>query len=181
MAATQPEVRYTYNVDQANALIARLTFAPGPLGFDIEWKPNFTKGRPDNPVALVQLSNADDAVLIQLSAMSRFPANLKEVLANPAIIKAGVGIEGDMRKLYQDCNVSHIRSCVDLALLARNVDNAQWKGRYRDPIGLARLALAYMNKELTKGKVTRSNWEKVPLTLPQIECTISVSMTDRAG
>jgi ribonuclease D len=181
MAVAQPKVHYTYNVDQANELIATLTSIPGPLGFDIEWKPNFQKGRPENPVALVQLSNASQVVLIQLSAMRQFPVNLKEVLANPAIVKAGVGIEGDMRKLCKDHNVSSIRACVDLALLARNADNAQWKGRYRNPIGLARLALAYVNKELTKGKVTRSNWENLPLTSQQIECTVSGSMPNRAG
>jgi len=45
-----------------------------------------------------------------------------------------------------------------------------FKGRYRDPIGLARLVKAYHNRELTKGKITRSNWE-APLSRQQIECT----------
>jgi len=39
------------------------------------------------------------------------------------------------------------------------VDNGRWKGRYRDPIGLARLIAAYEDRLLSKGKITRSNWE----------------------
>jgi len=48
---------------------------------------------------------------------------------------------------------------VDLSLLARSVDNAHWKGKYRNPLGLARLIGHYEDKLLPKGKITRSNWE----------------------
>lgn len=82
----------------------------------------------------------------------------------------------------------NVRSCVDLSLLAKSVDNARWKGKYRrvyllfcvclklifpqtsNPIGLARLIAAYEDRLLTKGKVTRSNWENY-LDSSQQECT----------
>lgn len=73
-----------------------------------------------------------------------------------------------MKKLYNDCNVS-TRNCVDLSLLARSVDNAQWKGKYSNPLGLARLIEAYEDLLLPKGRITRSNWEDV-LSPQQIEC-----------
>jgi hypothetical protein len=42
----------------------------GPLGLDIEYRPNFTKGRPLNKTALVQLASESVALLVQVSAMS---------------------------------------------------------------------------------------------------------------
>ena len=39
------------------------------LGFGLEWRPNFTKGNPENPVALVQLASEDTILLIHVSFM----------------------------------------------------------------------------------------------------------------
>jgi hypothetical protein len=41
-----------------------------PFGFDVEWKPNFVKGQPQSPIALLQLAKEDQILLIQLSAMN---------------------------------------------------------------------------------------------------------------
>jgi hypothetical protein len=49
------------------------------------------------------------------------------------------------------------------------VDNEQWKGKYSNPLGLARLVDAYENRQLPKGKIVRSNWESV-LNSAQQEC-----------
>lgn len=64
----------------------------------------------------------------------------------------------DCKKLYRDYGVS-VRNCVELSLLARTVDNARWKGKYTEPIGLARLVDTYEQATLSKGKIQRSNWE----------------------
>lgn len=74
----------------------------------------------------------------------------------------------DCKKLYTDYAVT-TRSCVDLSLLARSVDNPRWKGKYSLPIGLMRLCEAYEELTLSKGKVQRSNWEAV-LSEQQQEC-----------
>lgn len=58
---------YVRDHTEANAIVTRL--GRGPLGFDLEWRPNFVKGRPENPVAVVQLSSQDTIVLFQVSAM----------------------------------------------------------------------------------------------------------------
>ncbi|KII93373.1 hypothetical protein PLICRDRAFT_78604, partial [Plicaturopsis crispa FD-325 SS-3] len=138
----------------------------GPLGFDLEWKPIYVKGHKENPVALVQIANAQTVLLIQVSAMERFPAKLAAVLENDDIPKAGVGIQYDTKKLFTDFGIS-MRNCVDLSMLARCVDNARWKGRYHNPIGLARLVSTYEELSLPKGKVQRSNWEAVLTPLQQ--------------
>jgi hypothetical protein len=65
----------------------------------------------------------------------------------------------DCKKLYRDYGVS-VRNCVELALLARSVDNATWKGKYSHPLGLTRLLENYKGLTLEgKGKIQRSNWE----------------------
>lgn len=98
--------------------------------------------------------------------MTEFPSKLKEVLYGPEWIKTGVAIQHDCKKLYRDWGVS-VRNCVDLALLARSVDNARWKGAYTKPIGLARLLETYDMTTLAKGKVQRSNWENFLTKLQQ--------------
>ncbi|KAH7915103.1 ribonuclease H-like domain-containing protein [Hygrophoropsis aurantiaca] len=130
----------------------------GPLGFDLEWRPNYKKGQAENPVALVQLSNPTTILLIQVSSMQKFPDKLKALLGDPQRIKAGVGIKYDCQKLHKDYGISTL-CCVDLSLLARSVDNDRWKGKYTNPLGLSRLLETYESYSLAKGRVSRSNWE----------------------
>ncbi|KAF9014995.1 ribonuclease H-like domain-containing protein [Cyathus striatus] len=87
----QAQLYYVRYVDAANRAITLL--CNGPVGFDLEWKPNFVKGAQENPVALVQLATHQVVVLIQVSAMKEFPEKLKEFLENPDIVKAGVAIQ----------------------------------------------------------------------------------------
>ncbi|EIN13626.1 ribonuclease H-like protein [Punctularia strigosozonata HHB-11173 SS5] len=133
--------------------------ADEPVGFDLEWKPVFVKDAPQNPVALVQIASSTLTLLLQVSAMQRFPQRLKTLLENPAQRKVGVAILDDCKKLFRDYHIN-VRSCVELALLARSVDNANWKGKYSHPLGLARLLETYKGFTLEgKGKIQRSNWE----------------------
>jgi hypothetical protein len=69
-----------------------------------------------------------------------------------------------------------VRGVVDLTLLARSTDNARWIGKYNAPIGLARLVEVYHYRILEKGKITRSNWEKVLDDKQQLcSCLFSLS------
>ncbi|KAF9452541.1 ribonuclease H-like protein [Macrolepiota fuliginosa MF-IS2] len=160
-----PNVQLIYIRDhlEANRELERLD--SHVYGFDLEWKPTFVKGQAKNPVALVQIANHKTILLLQVTAMQEFPSKLCEFLANPNIVKAGVGIQGDAQKLYEDWGVD-MANCADLGLLARTVDNDKWKGKYTNPLGLARLVAVYEDRMLGKGKITRSNWERV-LTEPQ--------------
>lgn len=113
--AKSPNARlvYTRDADEANAELEKLQ--PGPLGFDMEWKPNTVVGQIPNPVALVQLANDELVILVQVSAMrsayclygpirhcsrlprklTAFPAKLREVLGDPSYVKAGVSIKSE--------------------------------------------------------------------------------------
>lgn len=91
VAAPAPTVAYSYrdfkppiklqyirDYDEANLAVEKLQ--PGAYGFDLEWKPTFVKGQGENRVALVQLANDQDILLIQVSALkSGFFAHLSYV------------------------------------------------------------------------------------------------------
>lgn len=80
----------------------------------------------------------------------------------------------DVEKLYRDYGVI-TRNCVELAYLARTVDNPRWNGAYRSGLGLNTLCEAYQESSLQKGKITRSNWELL-LTEAQQHCELSLSI-----
>jgi len=65
----RPPINFEYitDCDRANELLAVLE--PCVLGFDVEWKPAFLKGQPENKVALIQLANNEVIYLLQVSAM----------------------------------------------------------------------------------------------------------------
>lgn len=64
-----PGTRLVYIRDAARADEEIAKLESGPLGFDLEWRPNFIKGRKENPVALVQIASKDVILLIQVSAI----------------------------------------------------------------------------------------------------------------
>lgn len=65
----QPPIGFEYitDCDRADELLAVLE--PCEFGFDVEWKPVFIKGQPENKVALIQLANNEVIYLLQVSAM----------------------------------------------------------------------------------------------------------------
>ncbi|KAI6136857.1 ribonuclease H-like domain-containing protein [Pisolithus sp. B1] len=153
-----PSCRFSYITDPEIANWLLSTLPHGPVGFDLEWKPCYVKDQPENRVALIQLAAADCVLLLHIHRMRYIPYKLREVLNGSQWIKVGVNIQYDCKKLHKDLKL-HVRNCVDLSLMARSVDNARWKGRYTNPIGLARLLQTYHGTTLSKGKVQRSNWE----------------------
>ncbi|CAE6516604.1 unnamed protein product [Rhizoctonia solani] len=153
------EVKYLRTTKEVNAALESVE---GPFGFDIEWKPSFVKGMPEAPIALLQLARPDQIFLIQLTAMKRFPSRLRDILENYEIVKAGVGIAGDAKKLWKDYGVS-LLGAVELSKLARVSDPSRWNtAKPGELIGLARLVEAYCSHQLIKNKkVKLSNWEQL--------------------
>ncbi|KAG8778841.1 hypothetical protein FRC15_010532 [Serendipita sp. 397] len=91
------------------------------LGFDIEWRPSFVKDRPENRVATIQIASKHDVSVVQISNLGHVPQNLRDILRNPNIIKVGVSIDGDARKLLRDWQVEVV-NMLDLSFIARAVD-----------------------------------------------------------
>lgn len=113
--AKAPTARLAYIRTHTIAEEEIAKFKPGLVGFDLEWRPTFVKGKPENPVSLVQLANEDTVLLLQVTAMqsestvtlaslqvdllspaAEFPDGLRELLLDPAYVKAGVGIQSEL-------------------------------------------------------------------------------------
>ena len=67
------------------------------LGFDTETKPAFKKGV-KHKIALVQISNSHHAWLFRMNKVG-FPTQLKDFLEDENVLKVGVGLTDDMRRL----------------------------------------------------------------------------------
>ena len=128
------------------------------VGLDTETKPSFHKGV-HNPSSLVQVSSKNHAVVYQLMSKGilyegRLPPYLEALLADPGVVKCGVGVESDVMELMFTYGIS-IRSVLEL--------NSLLPGR--TSLGLKTLAKEYLGKSIFKDKhVTCSNWEREVLT-----------------
>ena len=126
------------------------------LGFDIESKPSFSRGT-NNPAALLQLATADQAFLFRLRPLKKLGA-LKEILENPGIIKTGVAIRDDIKKL-REVEEYKPAGFEDLAPLASSLNFEQ--------TGLRNLAAIFFGFRISKS-AQLSNWEKNPLSPAQV-------------
>ncbi|OSD00619.1 ribonuclease H-like protein [Trametes coccinea BRFM310] len=161
-----PGVVYTHDEGEANDLVQCLKGSV--LGFDLEWVVTFRKGYPmrSHRTALVQLCDARMIVLIQVSAMKKFPEKVKAIIENKDVFKLGANIKNDGQKLFRDYGIL-ARGLVELGAVARRADPAFSQTYKRSIVSLARVVEMYTQKTLPKGKVRTSNWEAVPLTEEQ--------------
>lgn len=126
------------------------------LGFDVESRPSFSRG-PNNPAALLQLATADQAFLFRLRPLKKL-GPLADILGDPGIIKVGVAIRDDVKKL---CDIEEFKPAgfEDLANLAGNLKIEQ--------TGLRNLAAIFFGFRISKS-AQLSNWEKNPLSPAQV-------------
>jgi len=127
------------------------------LGFDTETRPAYKKGESYLP-SLLQLACADEVFIFQLKHLG-LAGPLCDILADPAIIKAGVSLDYDIRELKK---LSRFKAAgfVDLGNLAR-------KAGIRNH-GLRGLAAVFLGFRIPKGAQT-SNWSRDELTPQQIQ------------
>ena len=127
------------------------------LGFDTETRPSFWKGT-KFPPALIQLAGEERVFIFQLKHMG-LPEELRALLADPAIIKAGVALNYDLTELQQ---LAHFQPAafVDLGDLARE------KGLKNH--GLRGLAAVLLGFRIAKGSTRKSNWENDVLSPVQV-------------
>eukprot|EP00300_Choanocystis_sp_HF-7_P013674 c18399_g1_i2.p1 GENE.c18399_g1_i2~~c18399_g1_i2.p1 ORF type:complete len:527 (+),score=127.97 c18399_g1_i2:30-1610(+) len=132
------------------------------VGVDCEWFPDYVPNS-ISKVALVQLCVDKYCVLLHLSQMKSTPHALVEMLANPAVLKVGVGFTGDAAKLA-------------LSLEGFKEDEGV-QGAFDMSWVYERISLKGLCEQLTGGvltlnkskRVTISNWEQLHLTLAQIQ------------
>lgn len=155
LASWDGEVRIIRNFSQWKAAELQMR-ADGILGFDTETRPTFRKGKLNAP-ALIQIATADTVYLTQLGWVP-FGAIQAALLADPAIVKVGVGIGDDMRALA-NIHPFEAAGTIDLGDLARahNLPNH----------GLRSLAASLFGWRISKGSQC-SNWSLRQLSSRQI-------------
>ncbi len=126
------------------------------VGLDTETKPTFHKNQFHLP-CLVQIAAASAVYLFQLKRMECSGA-LAEVLENPALIKAGVGLTNDFSSLKKVFSFEP-QNIVDLSLAAQRHGINQ--------SGVRNLAARLLGFRVSKGCST-SNWDRSRLTPKQI-------------
>ncbi|MBU1138369.1 MAG: 3'-5' exonuclease domain-containing protein 2 [Proteobacteria bacterium] len=127
------------------------------LGFDTETRPAYTKGESYLP-SLLQLASETEVFIFQFKDLG-LAKPLRDILADPTIIKAGVSLDYDIRELKK---ISRFKAAgfVDLGNLAKR---ASIKNH-----GLRGLAAVLLGFRISKGAQT-SNWAKDVLTPQQIQ------------
>ena len=99
-----PLVRFTERVhlvttSAAVQLAVRKLSQEEVLGFDTESRPAFKKGQ-SFPVSLLQLAGSEGTYLFQLNRIGSL-APLLPLLENPHVLKAGVALHDDVRRLRE--------------------------------------------------------------------------------
>ena len=126
------------------------------LGFDIETRPAFRKGE-SYPPALVQLAGASVVYVFQLLSL-RDLKWFHEIFSNAGIVKAGVSLAHDIKKLrerqeFQAAGFVELSELSDRAGIQNN--------------GLRGLAAILLGIRISKG-AQRSNWSRPDLSREQI-------------
>ena len=127
------------------------------LGFDTETRPSFKKGY-INGVALLKLATDKNAWLFRLNKIG-LPTQIKKVLENPGIIKVGVAIRDDIKKIGE-VRQFNPGGFVELADYVKKFD-------IQDN-GLRKLAANILKIKISKSQQL-SNWEAKDYSLPQIQ------------
>ncbi|MCK4839067.1 MAG: 3'-5' exonuclease domain-containing protein 2 [Desulfobulbaceae bacterium] len=127
------------------------------LGFDTETRPAYTKGESYSP-SLLQLATDEEVFIFQFKQLG-LAKPLRELLANPTIIKSGVALDYDIRELKKLANFK-AAGFMDLGNLAKK---AGIKNH-----GLRGLAAVLLGFRISKGAQT-SNWAKDVLAPHQVQ------------
>jgi ribonuclease D len=130
--------------------------AEAVVGLDTETRPAFRKGQVHLP-CLVQAATAHAVYLFPLRHRDAFPV-LAELLSEPRIVKAGVGLAHDLRALQQVFAFVE-KNVLDLGVVARASGLEQ--------SGVRNLAGIFLGFRIPKGART-SNWAAPQLTAAQI-------------
>ncbi len=156
-----PLIRYKgeiHLVDNESALEKAVQSLEGEkaLGFDTETRPTFHRGQ-TYPLALLQLAGNEAVYLFQLNFLDSLQ-RLIPILSNPDIIKAGVAIHDDIRKL---CEITEFEpgGFLELSSVSQKLNIVN--------TGLRSLSAIFLNTRVSKGAQI-TNWNRRKLSHAQI-------------
>jgi ribonuclease D len=126
------------------------------LGFDTETRPSFKKGVV-YPTALIQISGLDQAWLVRVSRMG-YPPELLDILTREEILKVGLGLNDDLRRLKADFQFEP----------GGFLDLQQYVEAFRiEEKGLKKLSGIVLGRRISKSQQV-SNWDADLLTEAQL-------------
>ncbi len=137
------------------------------LGFDTETKPSFRSGE-SHPAALLQLAGEHTVWLFQLLQLEDL-TSLFHLLENPAILKVGVAIRDDIRKL-QERQPFTPGGFVEISEITQKAGIVN--------TGLRSLAALYLGIRISKGAQV-TNWSRKSLTEVQVKYAATDSWVSR--
>ncbi len=144
------------DVEKAEAALDKL-FASKVIGFDTESRPAFFKGQ-KFPVSIIQLATQDEAFIFQLKFVP-FAGRLVELLSSSDVIKVGVGVQDDIRRL-NDLHKFNGAGFYDLS--------AEMKKKGLVQSGARALTARFLGRKLVKSS-QKTNWAHSHLTERQLE------------
>ena len=99
---------------------SKYPFKMNYIGIDCEWVNK--KDQKKAPVALLQFATPlCDCFLVRLCKMDgQMPQIVKEILEDKTVLKFGVGIQNDAKRLLEMFGI-HVRGCVDLRHVAQRI------------------------------------------------------------
>jgi ribonuclease D len=126
------------------------------LGFDTETKPSFKKGQV-NPTSLIQLATPGQTWIIRVSRIG-YPERLLKLLSSEEVLKVGLGLNDDLRRLRSDYNFEP----------GGFLDLQQYVEAFRiDEKGLKKLTAIVLGRRISKSQQV-SNWDADVLTEAQL-------------
>lgn len=152
----QGSITVVDNISKAEKALDKL-FAAKCIGFDTESRPAFFKGQ-KFPVSIIQLATNEEAFIFQLKYV-RFAGRLVELLSDESIIKVGVGVQDDIRRLNELCKFKH-GGFFDLS--------AEMKRKGVVQSGARALTARYLGRKLVKSS-QKTNWAVSRLSERQLE------------
>ncbi|KAK1009713.1 hypothetical protein LTR54_005509 [Friedmanniomyces endolithicus] len=166
-AGDAPTVHYCTKLDQAERVLQQHFLGQPVLGFDIEWEQRARKeSAAKQNVSLVQIACEDRICLIHVAIFAGtsieqlVPGTLREILESNHIVKAGVNIGGDARRMREYLGVNmraqfELCPLFKLVTFARKDVNWTMKGA-----GLAAQVQAVLLLPMLKGDVRTSSWSR---------------------
>lgn len=143
--------------DEEMRAAAKVLAKESVLGFDTETRPSFKKGE-SFPPAILQLGGESTVYVIQLLKLTDF-APIAKLLATKKLIKAGVAIQDDIRKLQETIDFKP-RGFVEISDVTQRIGILN--------TGLRSLAGLLLHFRVSK-RAQVTNWAKQDLTEAQIQ------------
>ncbi|KAJ8663096.1 hypothetical protein O0I10_001273 [Lichtheimia ornata] len=152
------------NPETINKRIAELVCQGDTFyGFDMEWQPQFRRGAKENKTALIQICGKDTILLLQVLRLPYLPSQLVRFLKTKTLLKSGVNIRGDGRKLARDFKVE-CNAFVDLDRICA------FLYPQKPTRSLRALTGYFLEMNMSKKKkVQCSNWSRLSLTPAQVK------------